>query len=344
MVDTDAYIKNYGTAKSFSFPMISGSARWESDATCSMQVIYTYDDKKNKVTTAKFANRPDRTCLYDNLAKNPGEAGKEYSYIMCEADGTSSAKRVWAITDFNQTDDTKNENQTYWLNIECQPCPKGWRLPTKTDLYTFMPEDNKLLWDEDYSKGENLSSTGKYKYSEDKSNKGKWDYKWSYFAGVLKVDPKADKNAEFSSPIPDPEGHSRVYGIKFVGENKAYRVMFEKKESTSAPARQYVRINRYDTDITDAFVVNGNVTQWNLHKFDWDTPAEYMDVPLSGFMHQGGFTEFGTGGILRTAEASKTGNNWTLYLRSGSNGVCVTDNTRRTLGENIRCVRDINAK
>ena len=51
------------------------------------------------------------------------------------------------------------------------------------------------------------------------------------------------------------------------------------------------------------------------------------------------------GAILRTSEApKKDGLNWVMYLRSGSNGVCVTYSSRRNLGENIRCVRDINAK
>ena len=70
-----------------------------------------------------------------------------------------------------------------------------------------------------------------------------------------------------------------------------------------------------------------------------------MDIPLSGYMYDGGITEVGTAAILRASDPSTTrGNNYTLYLRSGSNGVTVTQNTRRLLGENIRCVRDVEAK
>ena len=327
------------------------------DAVWNMNILYTLTDKGEKITTAKYANRTDGSCLYDNVAKNPGEAG-EYSYILGIVDPTKkigNRTRSWAITGFTESecDDSKNENQTYWLSVENQPCPKGWRLPTKNDLYSFMPEDEKLLWEQTYYPGEDMRTSlvvgnetlkPKYKYSESAANIGKWDYKWSYFAGKFTIDPNADPESEFSSPVKDAT-YARVYGIKFIGENKAYRVMFEQKPYTKEKAKKYVRIYRYNTNASDEFKVSADGTKWNLHQFDWSSPAEYMDIPLSGFIFDGGFTELGKGAILRASDPSTSrGNNWTLYLRSGSNGVCVTDNTRRNLGENIRCVRDVNAK
>lgn len=61
-------------------------------------------------------------------------------------------------------------------------------------------------------------------------------------------------------------------------------------------------------------------------------------------MYESGMSDFGTGAILRAKEGDGFGTNWTLYLRSGHNGVAVAGNSRRLLGENIRCVRDVNAK
>jgi hypothetical protein len=69
-----------------------------------------------------------------------------------------------------------------------------------------------------------------------------------------------------------------------------------------------------------------------------------MDIPLAGFMYESGMSDFGGGTILRAVEGDGNGTNWTLYLRSGHNGVAVGGRSRRNLGENIRCVRDVNAK
>jgi hypothetical protein len=69
-----------------------------------------------------------------------------------------------------------------------------------------------------------------------------------------------------------------------------------------------------------------------------------MDIPLAGFMYEDGMSDFGKGTILRAKEGDGNGSNWTLYLRADHNGVAVGGNSRRNLGENIRCVRDINAK
>ena len=353
ILDVDYFLSNFNNKLSFSFSLLEGEDG-NRDAIYDMRAIYTYRENGNIVKTAKYANRTDGSCLYDRVAKTPGDKDMEYSYIMGVS--TESTPRTWAITSFTDINDTKNENQIYWqngdvLNVDNQPCPKGWRLPTKNDLYSFMPEDNKLLWEQKYVVGEDMRNpvvlddetlTPKYKDSEDKNNKGKWNYRWTYFSGKFDV-ANVDKSVDFSSPVANAD-YARVYGIKFTGEQKAYRVMFEQR-SNSDGTRKYVRIYRYDTYQTDEFKVSDDGTQWNLHKFDWSTPAEYMDIPLSGFMHNGGFTEFGKGAILRASTPSQTrGNNWTLYFRSGSNGVCVTDNTRRNLGENIRCVRDINAK
>jgi hypothetical protein len=126
----------------------------------------------------------------------------------------------------------------------------------------------------------------------------------------------------------------------------SYRVMFEQRASTYGAKRKYVRISRYETQSTDKFLVSNDGTQWNIHQFDWSIPAETMDIPLAGFLYEDGMSDFGSGTILRAAEGddTKSGHNWTMYLRSGHRGIAVAAGSRRMLGENIRCVRDVNAK
>ena len=343
MLDID-HIRSGGRT---SFSKKSGKDENDSAYVWNMNFLYTLNEKGERVGTAKYANNPSGDCYYDKLAKNPGDSG-EYSFIIGFVHNTLKNKtQTWAITRDSYLD-TKNENQTYWNEVENQPCPKGWRLPTKDDLYSFMPEDSKLLWEQEYVGGEDMripqivadkTLESKYKDSEDASNKGKWKYKWTYFAGEFKANESEPASSEFSFPVKD--SHARVYGIKYTGETRAYRVMFEMLPSTQK-GRSYVRISRFDTYSTDRFEISDDGTQWNIHKFDWSTPSEYMDIPLCGYILESWNTD---GAILRASEAPMTnGLNWVMYLRSGSNGVCVTYSSRRVLGENIRCVRDVNAK
>ena len=325
-----------------SFKRIAGASDDDVSSVWDMRFLYTYDENSMKVSTAKYANHPSGDCYYDNLAKMPGELG-EYSFILGFVHPTLRNKtQSWAITK-DSFYDNENENQTYWNDVENQPCPKGWRLPTKDDLYVFMPEDNPLMWEDSYVSGQTIISRNYHIYSEDAQNIGKWNYRWSYFAGRYKVDSTVDNSSEYSFPVSSGTSENpRVYGIKYIGSGKAYRVMFERIHSKEANNRDYVRISRFDTQATDDFKLNNEGTQWNLHKFDWSTPAEYMDIPLCGYVYKSLNMD---GAILRTSDAhSKEGLNWVMYLRSGSNGVCVTYNSRRNLCENIRCVRNVNAK
>jgi len=145
--------------------------------------------------------------------------------------------------------------------------------------------------------------------------------------------------------------------IKYEGTASAYRVMIEqRKANTDDPAgsmqKMYVRISRFETTADDKFLMSSDRKQWNLHKFDWSTPAEYMDFPLCGYIDAGGtypfVNDFGDGCILRAMETylpnSSVGRNWTIYLRNEHQGVAVGGNSRRSLGDQIRCVRDVNAK
>ncbi len=316
-----------------------------------LRAIYALDENGDRITSAYYANHPSGAYLYDRLAKNPGE-DLEYSFIMGIGDSAKKVvnrTRTWAITGLDNTgsnyDDTKNENHTYWSEPANQPCPTGWRMPTMKDLFSFMPEHENLYWLDSYT--EKMVLNNKRNYGEGDKNIAGEEYEWKYFAGKFKIDDNAGQDVAMTYPKKDTYG--RVYGIKYEGTEKAYRIMFEQKpyikDGIAQTEKTFARISRFDTEPTDRFEISADGTQWNIHKFDWSTPAEIMDIPLSGYMYDGGITEVGTGAILRASDPSTTkGNNYTLYLRSGSNGVTVTQNTRRLLGENIRCVRDVEAK
>ena len=350
------YILDVEKHKSLSSNAFAGGSDTDPDAVRDMRFIYTFDQHGNKIMTAKHANHSSGSCLYGNAAMNPGDAG-DYSYIrgfIYDDNGTKKLNnRSWAKQnlDFIDSDDSKVvgtfDNHTYWHAIKNQPCPKGWRLPGKSDMYSFMPESTNLYWLDDYYNGDPLNqevnSDNHANYASGNKNAAGESYEWKYFAGRLKVDPSVDPSAEFSYPV-SSGSYGRVYGIKYEGEGKAYRVMFEQRASTAGKNRTFVRISRFQAESTDLFKISPDGKQWNLHKFDWSTPVEYMDIPLAGFLYESGISDYGGGTILRAVEGDGKGTNWTMYLRSGHNGIAVGGRSRRILGDQIRCVRDINAK
>ena len=362
MVDVDAYLAD--SKRSWTFVPDRDAA--DPDAVFTMKYIYTYDNNGNRVITAKHANHSSGSCLYGNAAMNPGDPG-DYSYIRGYIYKNSGGDYVlnsssWAKQnrDFEKSDDRvvngSFDNHIFWQTIENQPCPRGWRLPSKSDMFSFMPESTKLYWLDEYQSGDmldriydtnhdgklNKDDTNQANFVQGNKNAAGEIYQWKYFAGRFMIDPSADKSMDYTCPVSDKDD-GRVYGIKYEGEDKAYRIMVEQRPSVYS-GRKYVRISRFEAKADDRFEMSPDGTRWNIHKFDWETPVEYMDIPLAGFMYESGMSDFGTGTILRAVEGDGNGTNWTLYLRSGHNGIAVGGGSRRNLGENIRCVRDVNAK
>ena len=314
-------------------------------------LIYTLDDENRRISSyipATGASSPDSALpYYDQVAKNPGDVGADYRFI-CGFNSWSS----WA-RGANDLQDVRND--TYWDDVENQPCPKGWRLPTRRDMYKYLPEKfyNEAVWQHSYSKGNNLH---KDYYSGNTNSLGDV-YDWKYFAAKFKAAQSAA--GEWSYPVSDE--FSRVYLIKYEGTSKAYRIMIEQKKANTGSdgsiMKKYVRISRFETTQDDRFLISPDGKQWNLHQFDWDNPAEFMDFPLCGYIDSGDGTNsiishhpylgaFGNGCILRSQEIdpSVKGRNWTMYFMDQFQGVSVGGTSRRSLGDQIRCVRDVNAK
>ena len=328
-------------------------------------VVYGLDDDGRKVSDVLDLQYEFK--VYEDIAVNPGDVGKDYRFILGLSPSLAIASHSWAVqkTDVvssryyyvnNDVSTTKyyykedSRNDTYWSSdVENQPCPKGWRLPTREDLYGFMPEyTGSMTWQSSYTKGTSLkaatSTSTNFYYSATSGNPFDNSYTWKYLAGKFDVDKTVSPEVAYSDPVPAVLG--RVYGIKYEGTDKAYRVMFEQIKANvedDDAERLYVRVSRFNASEEDVFLVNGS--QWNLHKFDWSTPVEYMDFPLCGFFDSYGFIDdFGDGCIMRISDSDGEGRNWTIYLRNAYRGVSVGATSCRTLGDQIRCVRDVNAK
>ena len=134
-----------------------------------------------------------------------------------------------------------------------------------------MPEyTGSMTWQSSYKKGTLLDATSSdspdYYYSGTSGNPFDKSYTWKYFAGKFDI----DKTVSSVEPYSDPEsaGLGRVYGIKYEGTDKAYRVMFEQIKAnvdTDDSERLYVRVSRFNASEDDRFEVNGS--QWNIHKY-----------------------------------------------------------------------------
>ena len=328
-------------------------------------VVYGLDDDGRKVSDVLDLQYEFK--VYEDIAVNPGDVGKDYRFILGLSPSLAIASHSWAVqkTDVvsnryyyvnNDVSTTKyyykedSRNDTYWSSdVENQPCPKGWRLPTREDLYGFMPEyTGSMTWQSSYTKGTSLkaatSTSTNFYYSATSGNPFDNSYTWKYLAGKFDVDKTVSPEVAYSDPVPAVLG--RVYGIKYEGTDKAYRVMFEQiraKVGDDDSERLYVRVSRFNASDEDVFAVNGS--QWNLHKYDWSTPVEYMDFPLCGFFDSYGYIDdFGDGCIMRISDSDGEGRNWTIYLRNAYRGVSVGATSCRTLGDQVRCVRDVNAK
>ena len=217
ILDIEAYLADSG--KSFKFTGSASST--DPDAVYNMKFLYTYDNNGNKVTTVKNANNSSGSCLYGNAAIFPGDPG-DYSYIrgfIYESSGKKYLNnRSWAKKDLNfvNTNDSKvvngMDNHIFWETIANQPCPIGWRLPGKADMYSFMPESTSLYWMDTYRKEDdmrkNYDTNGDGKITKEDNNHANYVagnknaanevYNWKYFAGLFKIDPTADMSEEYS--------------------------------------------------------------------------------------------------------------------------------------------------
>lgn len=216
-------------------------------------------------------------------------------------------------------------NEFWTSSVENHPCPKGWRLPTKEDFASFLPEQQfSTPWSKVFHAPQRyLGSTLNY-----------WEELVYGNVGDQKV----------------------FYIIKRQGRPDCYRIRILMKESTIT-GKWYFEIAYFSG--------NENMTFMNLTTeekflasmkdgtFDWSTPSAIMEVPACGFIHPSRFNILngdGINAILRSSDPNTTntpsGTNWVFYLRDDEDRfVCgLVSKSRKALGDQIRCVRDVTAE
>lgn len=276
--------------------------------------LYTYDQNGEKVYGGVAAgnNIDNIPVRYPNIAINPGDKGL-YLFIWDPA-----SNGIWLYNENNNGEHSFIDE--YWTSDNNNhPCPKGWRLPTRADFASFLPERSFQhgTWYEGYQ------ST------------------FNYTANTLGY-----KEDEVHGTI---NGERAIYIIKRKGRPDCYRIRILLKKSNT-PGKSYYEFAYFPGDATMKF--NGLTTEaafvesMNNGLFDWNSPSAIMQIPACGFIHTLGGNKLdgdGVSTVLRSSDWVRVGYNWVCYLRSDQS-FGLFNGSRKALGDQIRCVRDVTAK
>lgn len=265
--------------------------------------VYSVDDVQTTVLTSQTIRGRKK------IAVNPGEDG-EYRFISDVNNGG-----YWMLDENGQEESFINE---FWTSsVENHPCPKGWRLPTKEDFASFMPD---ITLNAPWSKGFNSLI---------------------YNGAVLGF-----REQLVYGEIGDEKA---MYLIKRQGHPDCYRIRILMKESKES-GKWYFEFAYFSGDPTMTFVdlttEEKFLESMTNGRFDWSTPTAIMEVPACGFIHPSTENRLNGDGInaLLRADEPNEQYNWICYLRDDAYQFGLIKTSRKALGDQIRCVRDVTAK
>ena len=265
--------------------------------------VYCVDDEHTVVLTSATIRGRDKIAVY------PGDDG-EYRFISDVNQGG-----YWMLNENGQEESFINE---FWTSsVENHPCPKGWRLPTKEDFASFMPD---ITLNAPWSKGFNSRI---------------------YNGAVLGI-----REQLVYGEIGDEKA---MYLIKRQGHPDCYRIRILMKESKES-GKWYFEFAYFSGDPTMTFVdlttEEKFLESMTNGRFDWSTPTAIMEVPACGFIHPSTENRLNGDGInaLLRADEPNEQYNWICYLRDDAYQFGLIKTSRKALGDQIRCVRDVTAK
>ncbi len=298
-----------------------------------LRSLYTFDHKGDTVYGLRLT-LPEKALTDTNVIRFPGdvlydekgnvddELTHEYYKFSCIRKDESRMSRCYVWTNF----DGAKENKTYngsnlWQDIDSQPCPKGWRLPTREDAEAFMPEiktEWNKTWPKTYKKGDE----------------------------TVMVYGKVSK-------------YYVIYMMKDYDTDHPYRVRIMSSLCTGSKNKNFIQISRFSAEKGRNLLsyLTTDDDKSNQKSTEWANPIESILFPCAGFIvtdcRNNGKKEpafpdmrcFGIGSVLRTSDdASSELSSVVFYLAQSNYYVQIIDQSRRALGDQVRCVRDINTK
>ena len=294
-----------------------------------VECVYSLDHKCDTVYGYKQMSKNDDILIRkpgDVILNSQGEVDDEATSVGYRYGGNI---QVWTLKD--------NNSAYYWKYVEDQPCPKGWRVPTRDDLYSFMPRGQQVNWNSSrypvsLSAGCATYNTGRYGYIE------------------------------------GAEGRYNVcYMIKNPGTDNAYRIMIKSAFAKNMSGDGYSKNKRFISITRFPATKNDKIEDFtsktyaeallpdSKEKTLWNNPTETTDFPGCGYFvpdgHYPDLRSFGWGTIMRTSDPTgfdggnvNNSSNWVQYLSVTDYQLSIQNGSRRVLGDQIRCVRDVNAQ
>ena len=288
--------------------------------------------------------RTDKKKGYDDCAQDPGETdiNKSFSFSSSEQETEytvhNSAGKEEKKYDGHGRDwaSEHSVSATYWDQPEHQPCPKGWRLPTKDEFLSIVPSSQNAGDITFLNHSGTYSITVNYDVHNEKA----------VYVGV----PSDKKEEKWGT----------IYAIKRLGTSNAYRVRWQIKRvgntsidkdkcDTGGDAQGYrsvLVISRYPAEILSTLTTSNYNTEYT----DWDNPVETLMLPISGYIHVDGGAALiyaGSEAIYHTSTADTNNNKfWSFRIKfSGDTNqryLYMWNEERRGYGCSVRCVRDKN--
>lgn len=252
---------------------------------------------------------------------------------------------------------TENWGTLDWNDSKKQPCPKGWRIPTREEFQLIIPASEKagdipfLKHNTDF--WGNPIDTDTYKETEDNDPESGSK---SVYIGVRK-DTWSETNAGITNSI---------FALKRKGTNNAYFLRWHIERSgiyqlvnqcntsdKGDPYRNVLVISRYPAT-SDSKLDEKNVKS----AAKWNNPVEQIKLPISGYIHTGyeyakekdttrpSLIYSGSEAVYWTS--TKNGqNSYTVRMKfagdAASNQIMMYSTEIRSNGCSIRCVRDTKA-
>lgn len=317
-----------------------------------VQCIYTYDHLGRKVYGTQYVEpdsdgtgdvnnkgyepvqNPDLLTGYTGLTDVQISELYRFGFGTKQPSVASNIEKPTVWTFNNQC------GSVYWESgrPDKDPCPKGWRLPTKEDLEVLMPTVD-INWD-----NENYTQTIYYPQTKTTTTE----------------DIRYGKTQD---------GHHVCYILKNKGTGNAYRLrIMSHFAKDGKDNKRYFSIARYgatsaDTDLNKYLdgTPEATVSPTSKETTMWANPIEIIKYPACGFIvpDSDGTPEtvhpdlrsFGFGTVIRTSDSNPVGIvessseafSYVQYLSTTDYQLSIQKNSRRSLGDQIRCVRDINA-
>lgn len=246
----------------------------------------------------------------DKIAKLPKETKLIYNFIFRTADGGVSY-RDW---DWNHETSAKQ-----WDTRANQPCPKGWRLPTKNEFLTIYPR------------------TAKY-----------GDITFKYHSSTTYVESdNVNKEVYVGHRSSTKASYGTVYAIKNRYTSQAYRLRWNVVNAKGNTEYRVLEISRYPATSAD------DLNKDNYTSYDWEHPTEVLRLPISGYVHADATNATiiysGIETIYWTSEANESKKTaYSIRMKLGGSEsdreLKYWDEERRGYGCLIRCVRDNSVK